>query len=70
MPKCTVSDLSPADTKSHPGIYSPFIHSVVSNDFVHRQQKPWSECADAQADMGLHCAHMAKDMFSHGAALI
>ena len=29
---------------------------------------PWSDCADAQSDLGLSCPHMAEDTFSHGAA--
>ena len=33
--------------KSHPGICSPLIHSIVSNDSVSRQQRPWSDCAYA-----------------------
>ena len=28
-----------ADTKCHTGFYTPFIHSVVSNDSVNRQMK-------------------------------
>ena len=29
-----------------------------------------SDCADAQADLVLHCPHMAKCPFSHGAVHI
>ena len=43
--------------KYNPSLCSPFIHSVVSNDSVHRQGRPGSDCADAQADLGLHCQH-------------
>ena len=48
------------------GICSPLIHSVVSNDSGSGQWRPWSDCADAQADLGLRCPHMPEDMFSHG----
>ena len=29
------------------------------------QQRRWSECVDAQADLRLCCSHVALDMFSH-----
>ena len=44
----------------HPGIYSIFIHSVVFNDSISGQWRPWSDCADAQADLGLLCTNMSK----------
>ena len=47
--------------KSHPGIFSPLIHSVVSNDSFSRQWWPWSDCADAQADQDLRWRHMSDD---------
>ena len=47
----------------HLGLCSPFIHSVVSNDSVSRQWRSWSECADAQANLGLCCSHMFEDRF-------
>ena len=28
------------------------------------QQRPWSDCADAQAELSLCCSHMAKHVFS------
>ena len=68
-----------ACAKSHPGICPPlihwkywvyYLHSIVSNDSVSGQQKPWSDCADAQADLGLRCRHMTKDTFSHGTAYL
>ena len=34
------------------------------------QQRRWSDCADAQADLRLCCSHMASDTFSHGPAHI
>ena len=44
------------------------IHSIVSFDSVSGQRRPCSDCADAQADLGLRWPHMPKDAFSHGAA--
>ena len=54
----------------HPGLCSPFIHSVVSNDSVSEECKSWSDWADAQADLGLRCSHMPEDMRLLGAAHI
>ena len=34
------------------------------------QQRRWSDCADAQADLRLCCSHMTLDTFSHVAARI
>ena len=45
-------------------------HSTVSNDSLSGQRRPWSACAYAQADLGLPCPYMPKDMFSHGVAQI
>ena len=53
--------------KYHQGLCSPFVHSVVSKESASRQGRPWSNCADEQADLGLRCLHMPKDTFSHGA---
>ena len=39
------------------------IHSVVSNHSVSGQQRAWSDYSDAQADQGLRCPHMPKDVF-------
>ena len=52
------------------GLCSSFIHSVVSNDSVSGQWRPWLGCANAQADQGIRCPHMPEDTFSHGAAHI
>ena len=46
------------------GRCSPFIHSVLSNDSVCRQRRPWSACTDAHADLGLCCPHMSGDVFA------
>ena len=57
-------------SRNHPVLCSPFIQSVVSNDSINRQWRPWSDCADAQSDLGLCCPHMSKHPFLHGAAQI
>ena len=54
--------------KYHLGLCSPFIHSVVSNDSDSGQWRPWSVCANVQADQGLRCPQMPEKQFSHGAA--
>ena len=38
--------------------------AVVSNDSVSGQGRPLSDCANAQADLGLQCLHMPEDTFS------
>ena len=48
---------------------SPLIHSIVSNDFVSGEQRPWTVCAEAQADLGLRCLHMPEDTCQHGILL-
>ena len=57
-------------TEYYLGLCSAFIHSVVSIDSVCWQWRPWSDCMDAQADLGLNCSHMPEDTFSHGLAHI
>ena len=42
----------------HLGLLSPFIFSVVLNDSVNGQWRPWSDCASVQSAQGLHCPHM------------
>ena len=32
--------------------------------FLHADKKDWSDCADAQADLSLHCLHMSEGMIS------
>ena len=49
--------------KYHPGIRSSLKHSIVSNDSVSGQRRPWSDCADAQADLGHCCSHMLEDTY-------
>ena len=57
-----------ASAKYSQGLYSPFIHSVVSNDSVSGQWRSSLDCTDVQADLGLCCLHIPKDTFSHGMA--
>ena len=52
------------------GICFPLIHSIVSNDSISRQERHWSDCTDAQTELGLHCPHMPEDTFFHAAAHI
>ena len=33
--------------------------------FLHADNEDWSDCADAQADLSLHWAHMSDSTFSH-----
>ena len=51
-------------------ILLPVIHVVVFNDSVNGQWRSWSDCTDEQADLGLRCPYMPKDMFLHGIALL
>ena len=62
---CTDLDSYRACAKSHSGICSPLIHSVVSNYSVSGEPRPWSDCADAHADQGLCCPHGPEDKFLH-----
>ena len=66
--KCTDTDSSRACSKSHPSLCSQLIHSIVSNDSVSGQRRPWSDSADTKADLGLRCLHIPENTFSHGAA--
>ena len=47
-------------------LWSPFIHFIISNNSVSREGSPWSDCTNAQADLGLWCPHTPEDMFSLG----
>ena len=49
-----------ACTKSHPGFCSQLTHSIVFNDSVSGIQRPCSDCAYAQSDLGLRCMRMSK----------
>ena len=40
-----------------PGLCFLFIYSVVSNNSASGQWMPWSDCADAQADLGFRWPH-------------
>ena len=61
--KCTDSISCHACVKSHPGICYSFLRYIDSNDSVSGQWRSWSDCADAQADLGLPCPHMPEDAF-------
>ena len=52
------------------GLCSPVIHYVVAKDSSSGQWRPWSDCANAQSDLGHRCPHMQEDKFSHGTAQI
>ena len=55
-PSCTCA-------KSLPCICSPLKHFILSINFVCGDQRPWSDCADAQADLGFRCQHVLEDTF-------
>ena len=57
-------------SNSHTGICSPLKHSIVSNESVSGQWRPWSDCADGQADLGIRCPHMPEYTFSHDTLMI
>ena len=46
------------------------MHFIVSNVFRSEQRGPWSDCADAYADLGIRGPHMSEDMFLHGTTQI
>ena len=68
--KCTDSDSFRTFAKSGPSICSPLIQSIAPNDSLSGQRRPWSDCADAQSDLGLRCPRMLEDTFPYGAAHI
>ena len=46
---------------------SPLMHPIVFNDSISGQWRPWSDCANAQADLA-PLWHMPEDTFLHDAA--
>ena len=58
---------SGACTKYLPGLCSPFIQSLVSNDSISGQWRPWSDCASAQSELSLCCPHDSKAILLCGA---
>ena len=52
------------------GLSSATIHYAVSIGTVSGQWRPWSDCAEAQSDMGLRCPYVSEDTFSHGPAYL
>ena len=55
-----------APARSHPGICSPLIHSIVSSDSDSGQRRPRSDCADAQSDQDLRSPRIPEGAFSLG----
>ena len=48
-----------ACAKCHPGLCSPFIHSVISNDSVSRRWRPLDSFRqEVQANLGLRCPNL------------
>ena len=41
------------------GLRCPLTESMDNVVYVDEQRRPWSDCADAQSDLGLRCSHMA-----------
>ena len=68
--KCSDSDSSHACAKSHLGICSTLIHSIVSNDSVSGKRGSWSDCADVRADLGFRCPQLYEVTRSFGAVQI
>ena len=61
--KCTDSDQPVPNAKFHLGFCFPFVHSLVSDNSVSWQWKPWSDSGYVQADLGLPCPHKLKIVF-------
>ena len=57
-----------ACAKYHPALWSSSFYSAISKYSVSRKQRAWSDCVDAQAELGLRCPHMSEDTFSQGTA--
>ena len=55
----------PALAKFHLGLCSSFTIFCTINDSHSWQLRPWSDCNNAQADLGLCSQHMPEDKFSH-----
>ena len=55
------------DSSGHLLIIPTFCSSQC---FVNGQWRLWSDCADAQSDLGIRCSHSSEDMFWHGATYI
>ena len=57
-----ITQIHTTHAQSDPGICSPLIYSIMSNDSVSGQL--------SQSDLGLRCPHMHEDTVSHGTAQI
>ena len=62
--------LIPRMLKVSSGHFLSIVTFYSVNGSISRQRRPWSDCTDAQADLGLRCLHTLKDMFLHCAAKI
>ena len=49
--------------KASSGLLLFIWHSVESNDSFSGKRRSWSDCADAQSDLGLRCPHVPEDKF-------
>ena len=67
--KCTDSSSFRACAKSHPGICSPLIHSIVSNDSVIEQRGP-GQTTQMRRLILIFAVRICPDRFSHGATHI
>ena len=56
----------PAHSQSLSRAFALLKHSILSNESFCGQRRPWSDCADAQADLRLRCPHIPKDTLAHG----
>ena len=64
--KCIDSDIPHACAKCPPAICSILNRFIVFNCSDCGQRRPWLDCANAQADLGLRCPHISEDTFLHG----
>ena len=55
----------PAQLQKLARILKLWIKQVYISYYLSSEQKCWSDCADAQADLRLCCSHIAQDTFSH-----
>ena len=70
MRKKRILRSSCACARYYPGLVSLLTYNVVSNHSVCGHGRPWSDCADAQADLGLCCPHAPEDTLVHCTARI
>ena len=56
------------DIQSDQELCYTLLCSSIPNDFISGQERPRSDCTDAQSDMGLPCLYTPKNIFWHGMA--